>query len=583
MMTRRGIPVSPGVAIGPVFILDSATFRIPSRKIRAGDLDSEIHKLRTAIAAAVRDARTEQKAVSAQLGKHYGAVFEAHALLLEDPTLLDEIEQHVRHDFYTAAYAVSKVVRRFVKALSDYKGGMPLASRSADLYDIEHRVLSHLLGAHSQSLGDLHESVIVLAHELTPSQTAQLNPAMVHAFVTEAGGRASHTAIIAAALEIPAIVGVGPFLADVAGGDEVVVDGMHGVFIVNPDDESRQRFESARSSYAQFEEKLDEMRDLPAITADGHPITLLGNIEFPHEAAHAVERGAVGIGLYRTEFLYLSRNVDPTEDEQYDSFRAVLADMPAGTPLVIRTLDLGADKFNPRSEATIDEQNPVLGLRSVRLCLQNLAMFKSQIRAILRASVFGDVRILIPMIATVRELRQCKLIIREVTEDLDEEGVEYRPNIQVGIMIEVPSAAILAKRLARDVDFLSIGTNDLVQYTLAADRTNEHVAELYSASDPSVLKLIQSVIQVEGETGKPVNVCGAMSGEPVYTALLLGMGLRHFSVPPHNIPEIKRMIRATTVDDAIKVAGVALDFETATEVTNYLRDQTRRLLPDYEI
>ncbi len=583
MITRRGIPVSPGVALGPVFILDSTSFRIHSRKIRAGDVDSEIKRLQTALDAAIADARVEQQSVSSQLGSHYGAIFEAHALLLEDPALLSEIERHIRDDLFTAAYSVSKVSRRFAKALLDFKGGAAMASRSADLHDIENRVLRHLLGAHSEGLKDLHEPVIVVAHELTPSQTAQLNPKLVHAFVTEAGGRASHTAIIAAALEIPAIVGVGPFLSDVSSGDEVVVDGMHGIFIINPDDEARHRFESARKSYASFERELDEMRDLPAVTKDGHKVTLLGNIEFPHEAAHAIERGAEGIGLYRTEFLYLSRDEDPTEEEQFEAFRRVLQDMPPCTPLVIRTLDLGADKFNPRSGPAVDEQNPVLGLRSVRLCLQNLPLFKTQLRAIMRASVFGDVRILLPMISGLRELRQCKLILRDVTEDLEEEGVAFNNSVPIGTMIEIPSAAIVADRLARDVDFLSIGTNDLVQYTLAADRTNEHVAEVYSASDPAVLQLIQRVLDVERDTGKPVNVCGAMSGEPVYVALLLGMGLRQFSVPPHNIPEVKRVIRATTLTDAKEVATQALQLETATEVTNYLRDQTLRLLPGYEI
>jgi phosphotransferase system enzyme I (PtsI) len=582
MITRRGIPVSPGVAIGPVYILDSTNFRIPYRTVRSAEIEAEVGRLRQALLSASAASRAEQESVGAKLGKHYGAIFEAHTLLLEDPALLEEIEGLIRNDSYTAAYAVSRVIRRFVKILEEYSDNA-VANRSADLLDIERRVLSQLLGAHSQQLRNLTEPVIVLAHDLTPSQTAQLDPTKVHAFVTEAGGRTSHTAIIAAALEIPAVVGVGSFLTDVAGGDDAVVDGKHGVFIIDPDDETRHRFESARSTYATFERSLDELRELPAVTADGVRVALLGNIEFPHEAAHAVAKGAEGIGLYRTEFLYLSVNADPTEDEQFEAYRRVLTDLPPGTPLVIRTLDLGADKFNPLSGSLAQEHNPVLGLRSVRLCLQNLPLFKTQLRAILRASILGDVRILFPMISTLRELRQCKLILREVTEDLEEERVTFRRHVSVGTMIEIPAAALMADRLIGDVDFLSIGTNDLVQYTLAADRTNEHVAELYSASDPAVLQLIQRVLDSAHDAGKPVNVCGEMSGEPIYAALLLGMGLRQFSVTPHNIPEVKRVIRATTLADAEMVARKALQLETATEVTNYLRDQTRRLLPDYEI
>ncbi|MBX7106095.1 MAG: phosphoenolpyruvate--protein phosphotransferase [Gemmataceae bacterium] len=582
MDTRRGTPVSPGVAAGPVLLLDTEWFRISRRKLRTADVDAEIERFRTAMAAAATEARQEQQNIGKQLGRQYGAIFEAHAMLLEDPAMSGEIELQIRTDEYAAEYAVSRVIRRYAKAFQSVGSSM-LAGRASDLFDLERRVIGCLLGDRREELKHLTAPVIVMAHDLTPSQAAQLDPSKVHAFVTEAGGRTSHTSILAAALEIPAVVGVGPFLEDVSGGDEAIVDGNHGLVILDPDDATRAQYESARKTYVSFERSLDELRDLPAETKDGVRITLLGNIEFPHEAAHAVAKGAEGIGLYRTEFLYLSRDSDPTEEEHYKAYCEVLSHLPAGVPLVVRTLDLGADKFNPRSEPVSEEQNPALGVRSVRLCLQNLPLFKTQLRAIFRAAVHGDIRILFPMITTMRELRRCKLLLKEVKEDLFEDGVPFAREVPIGTMVEVPAAAILAGPMAREVDYLSIGTNDLVQYTLAADRTNEHVAELYSAVDPAVLFLIQRVLDEGRKAGKKVNVCGEMSGEPFFAALLLGMGLRQFSVTPHSIPEVKRVIRSLTLTEAENIAREALLLETASEVMNYLRTQSRRLLPELEL
>jgi phosphotransferase system enzyme I (PtsI) len=401
----------------------------------------------------------------------------------------------------------------------------------------------------------------------------------VYAFATEAGGRASHTAIMAGALEIPAVVGLGKFLTDVSGGDLVVVDGNRGVVILNPDDETLERYQRAQSNLRTFESRLTGLRELPAETRDGTRILLLGNIEFPQEAAHCIQRGADGVGLYRTEFLYLGKHADPTEAEHLDAYLTVLRSL-GNKPVVIRTLDLGADKFATNTEFVSAERNPFLGLRSVRLCLRNLTLFKTQMRAILRASAFGDVRILFPMVSTVLELRQCKMILAEVKEDLEEEGIAFNKKLPVGTMIEVPAAAIMAEQLAREVSFFSIGTNDLIQYTLAADRTNESVATLYSPGDPAVLRLIEQVIRAAQKCELDVNVCGEMSGEPIYTMLLLGMGLRQLSVTPHNIPEIKNIIRSVSLAEAQQVAQEALCLETARDVNNYLREQTRRILPD---
>lgn len=581
METRRGTPVSHGVAIGPILLLDSEWFRIPNRRIRSTAIDSEVERARLAITAAADDARTEQQSIVSKIGKQYGAIFEAHAMLLEDPDLAREIVDLIHANSVSAEQAVSQVIRRYVKAFQDV-GGATLTSRTADLHDLERRIINRLLGKQREQLQQLTDPVIILAHDLTPGQTAQLDRTKVHGFVTEVGGRTSHTAIIAAALEIPAVVGVGKFLDDFAGVEIAIVDGNHGLIVLDPDEMTRAKYESARSTYVRFEKSLDELRDLPAETLDGVRVKLLGNIEFPHEGKHAVEKGAEGIGLYRTEFLYLDCEGDPDEEQHYRAYRQVLADLPPGMPLVIRTLDVGADKFQARSGPIADERNPFLGLRSVRLCLKNLPLFKTQLRAILRAAAHGAVRILFPMISTLRELRQCKLILTEVKEDLIEEGIEFGRDVTIGSMIEVPSAAILVDQLIREVDYLSIGTNDLVQYTLAADRTNEHVAELYSAADPAVLFLIQRVLREGLKAGKHVNVCGEMSGEPVFTPLLLGLGLRHFSVTPHSIPEVKRVIRSLTIAEAEMIAEEALRLESVSEVMGYLRKHSSRLLPELD-
>ncbi len=579
MEIKRGIPVSPGVAIGPALVLDNEGIRIPRRFVEDGPLDEEVVRVRQALAAAAAESREHQQAVAGKLGKQYGAIFGAHALLIEDPALLREVEGLIRQHGYTAEYAVSRTIRRHVKALQSLDRGGHLALRGSDLFDIEKAILRNLLGERRELLHHLRESVVVLAHDLTPSETAALDPTKVHAFVTEAGGRASHTAIMAGVLEIPAVVGVGEFLTDVSGGDQVIADGNRGFLILNPDEETLERYEQARKSFRTFESRLSELRDLPAETKDGTGVTLLGNIEFPEEARHCLQRGAGGVGLYRTEFLYLNRTTDPGEAEHLDAYLTVLRTLNP-RPVVIRTLDLGADKFCLLGEHVPEERNPFLGLRSVRLCLRNLTLFKTQMRAILRASAFGDVRIMFPMVSTLLELRQCKMILAEVKEDLEDEGIPFNRKIPVGTMIEVPSAAILADQLAKEVSFFSLGTNDLVQYTLAADRTNEMVASLYSAGDPAVLRLIDIVVGAARRHNIDCSVCGEMSGDPIYTLLLLGLGLRQLSVTPQNIPEIKKIIRSITIEEANEVAREAMRLETARDVNNYLREQTRRILPE---
>jgi phosphotransferase system enzyme I (PtsI) len=577
MEIKRGIPVSPGVALGPALVLNNEGYRIPRRFVEGDQAEAEMERLRAALKAAAVEARGNQQAVNDKLGKQYGAIFAAHAMLIEDPNMLREVERLIREQDHTAEYAVSRVIRRHAKTLESLDRNN-LMLRTADLFDIEKLILRNLLGQRGELVSHLTEPVIILARDLTPSETASLDRTKVFAFATEAGGRASHTAIMAGVLEIPAVVGIGRFLNDVSGGDEIIVDGNRGVIILNPDEETRQRYEETRKSLRSLETRLEKLRELPAETKCGVRVQLFGNIEFPEEAAHCVEKGASGVGLYRTEFLYLNKIKDPSESDHVDAYLTVLRTLGPRS-VVIRTLDLGADKFANATDVG-EERNPFLGLRSVRLCLRNLTLFKTQMRAILRASAFGDVRIMFPMVSTLLELRQCKMILAEVKEDLEEEGIPFNRKLPVGTMIEVPSAAILADQLAREVNFFSIGTNDLVQYTLAADRTNETVASLYNPGDPAVLRLLEIVIRAAKTHNIDVSVCGEMSGDPIYTLLLLGMGLRQLSVTPHSIPEIKKIIRSISLEEATVVAQEALRLETARDVNNYLREQTRRILPE---
>src|SRR5262245_5078486 len=576
MDIRRGIAVSPGVAIGPALVLDSEWFRIPKRTLAAGRRAAEVERLRHGLAQAAAEARGHQSAVSDRLGAKYGAIFGAHALLIEDAALQQEVEGLIRDKGYTAEYAFSQILRRYARTLAGIEG--QFGHRADDLLDIEKRVLQILMGGRREELRHLDHPAVVLAHDLSPSETAALDTQHIPAFATETGGRASHTAILAGVLGIPAVVGLGPFLDAVSSGDSVIVDGNRGLVILNPDPATRAEYEKEQQSYIQFEHSLEELRELPAVTRDGVRDLLLGNIEFPDESDQCVERGADGVGLYRTEFLYLDTDTDPTEDDHFNAYKTVVRTLRP-RPVVIRTLDLGADKLFGRHAQT-DERNPSMGLRSVRLCLRNLALFKTQLRAILRASASGEVRILFPMVSTLWELRQCKMILAEVKEDLEEEGIAFDRRLRVGTMIEVPAAAVMADLLAREVDFFSIGTNDLVQYTLAADRTNEAVASLYSPGDPAVLRLIDNVIQAAQKHGVTVNVCGEMSGEPMYALLLLGLGLRQLSLTPHHVPEIKKLVRSVTIRETEQIAREVQRMETARDVNNYLREQARRILPE---
>jgi phosphotransferase system enzyme I (PtsI) len=580
MITLRGIPVSAGVAIGPALVLDAEGVRIPQRRVPPQQIESEVARLHAALAAAAFDATQTQRDITARLGAKYGSVFAAHALLFEDPAFLADLETLIRTERFTAEYAVSRAIRELVRAFEKEGEGTFLAWRTADLFDIEKRILKHLLGDRREPLRDLKEPVVVLAQDLTPSETASLDKNTVLAFATEHGGRTSHTAIMANAMELPAVVGLGHFLSDVASGDTVIVDGAEGVVVLEPDETVLAHYRKARDARLSRSGFWVVERHLPAVTTDGVEISLLGNIEFPDEATACTARGAGGVGLYRTEFLYVGRDSDPSEEEHLHAYLRVIREMGGNRPVVIRTLDLGADKFVAAHGPKEPEKNPSLGVRSVRLCLRDTPLFRKQLRAILRASAFGDVRVMFPMVATLPELRKCVFLLNEVMEDLREAHEPFNANIPVGTMIEIPSAAIMAGEFAREVDFFSIGTNDLIQYTLAADRTNELVADLYSPADPAVLRLIQAVVDAARTHGTWVNVCGEMSGDPLFAPLLVGMGLRQLSLAPNNLPAVKAVIRRLNVADAELIAAEALTLESARDVINYLLRQRQRIHPE---
>ncbi len=573
MRKLQGIAVSPGLAIGEALVFDIEGFSIPRRLVTRETVQQEVDRLHKALADVGEELARNRDAISRELGAKYGAIFEAHLQILQDSGLRNDLEELVRQKNYSPEYAVSRVVRRYAELLQKVR-----SRNLADLFDIEKRLLRNLLGRPREDLSNLRTPVVLLAHNLAPSDAANLDPNYVKGFVTEVGGPGSHTAIIAGALEIPAVVGTGPFLQEITSGTKVIVDGHEGVVVLDPEDEALARFEREAAARRFRAARLETLRDLPAVTACGTRVELYGNIEFPDEVQHCADRGADGIGLYRTEFLYLGAQREPDEEDHFRAYSKVVQSMRS-KPVTIRTFDLGADKV-PHLPDPEDERNPFLGLRSIRLSLRHLPMFRRQLRAILRASALGQVRVMFPLISTILELRHAKMILADVMEDLEEHGVPFNRNLPVGMMVEVPSAVILIDLFVDEVDFLSIGTNDLIQYTLAVDRSNKDVVGLYNASDPAILKLIRMTIDAARRKAVPTDLCGQMSASPTYTMLLLGMGLRQLSVPPSAIPEIKKICRSVTIEQCEAVARRALTLETARDVKSYLRGELKKCVPD---
>jgi len=576
MQILQGIAVSPGVAIGEALVLGREGFRIPRRFVARNVVDHELQRWQQATATVSAELSRNRDQVTEQLGEHYGAIFSAQLQMLADPKLSEKIESLIRGRHYSSEFAVSQTLKGYAKVLQGL-ANQYIAERSNDVLDIERLLLGELLGCSHEVLSNLKSPAIVLAHNLTPGETSQLDPEFVLGFVSEVGGPGGHTAIVAEAMGIPAIVGTGTFLDGINGGDIVVVDGDTGQIIIQPDDESLARYRLRAEQGREAKSKLSCLSELPAETKCGQSVKLMANIEFPYEADAAIEQGAQGIGLYRTEFLYLGSRQEPSEEDHYQAYAQVIKAMD-GRPVVIRTLDLGADKMGSVRQSP-HERNPFLGLRSVRLSLRNLPLFRTQLRAALRASTLGDLRIMFPLISTLDELRRAKAFLSDIMEDLEEEGQTFNRDIPIGMMVEVPATIMILERFAKEVDFFSIGTNDLVQYTLAVDRGNKEVANLYNNSDPAVLQLLKMAIDIAKGADVPASLCGQMSSSTRYTMLLLGLGLRSLSVPPKSISKVKAVCRAVTLDQCRAVAEQALTLDTAKEVREYLRDELCRAVP----
>ncbi len=577
MEIKKGIAVSPGIAIAKSLIIDSEDYRIPRRSIEPSQRMTEIQRVRNAFKNAIVELtqlEAEQETIEQRKIKD---IFAVHLRFLHDRSLRKRITDWVHSESVTAEYAVSTTLRKIASHFTKVKDPY-ISERAADIYDIERRLLKQLLGGRREDVEHLTEEVAVVARELSPTQTAGFNTIFVKGLATDAGGRTSHTAIVARSLGIPGVVALEDLTESISGGDTVIIDGNHGIVIVNPDEETIRQYEQYSNEFAKLEYRLDAIKEKPAVTRDGIKITLLGNIEFPGEAELVLQKGGEGIGLYRTEFLYLNTQSEPTEEDHYQAYAETIG-VFKHRPVIIRTVDLGADKYT-QSRRFAPEPNPFLGLRSIRFCLQNLMMFKTQLHAILRASVLGDVKVMFPLITNLQELMQAKMILRDVMEDLDEDSIAYNKDIRIGIMIETPSAALTASTLARDIDFFSIGTNDLTQYTLAVDRANELVSILYSSADPAVLRLIRTVIQDAHKAQIDLSVCGEMASEPEYVMLLLGMGVRTISLAPPMIPEIKQIVRSVTIEDCNNIARKILGMNSERQITNYLRDVTRKTLPE---
>ncbi len=574
MLILRGIAASPGLAVGDAMILASEGYRIPRRLAPRAACDDEIQRLERAVSCAADEMIANRDAVARELGGHYGAIFSAHEQMLRDPQLHAEVVRLICEKRYTAEYAVSRTLRRYAKKLQAIDGGY-LAERTNDIYDIEKILLRHLLGRKREDVYNLTQPVIVLAHNLTPSETAGLDRQFVRAFATEVGGMGGHTSIVAEALEIPAVVGVGRLLTAVSGGEKVIIDGHEGLVILRPDKETLAQYEEELERRRTHAVQMEEMWKAPAHTADGVRIGVHTNIEFPHEVEAARQRGADGVGLYRTEFLYLASTSEPTEEDHYEAYRCV-AEAMGGAPVVIRTLDLGADKVPSLGAA--EEKNPFLGVRSIRLSLRNPQLFRVQLRAILRASVAGDIRVMFPLISKLEELREARAVVEQVMEELDREGISFNRHIPIGMMVETPSAVVMIDRFLKEVDFISIGTNDLIQYTLAVDRSNNEVADLYHPADTAVLRLLDMTIQAAQRTNTPVCVCGQING-PHYVMLLLGLGLRQVSVTPSAVPEIKRICANLTVAHCEAAAQGALLLDDSRQTEAYLKEELRRAAP----
>ena len=566
-MMIRGISASPGIAIGKAFIYDKEYCWVEERSIPPEEVEREVARFLESIRETREELRATYRKIRSELGEEYARIFDSHLMMVEDRSFISQILSEIRNERRNAEYVFYRALRKVIRTLSNAEDSR-LRERTADFLDIEHSVLTKLCGQESRSLENLPSEVVVVARDLSPSDTAHMDRRHVLGLVTDMGGTTSHAAIISRALEVPAVVGTEMALAEISPGDMVVVDGTRGRVYVNPEESVLAEYQLERRRFLELDKDLEALRDLPAITLDGAMVDISANIELPEEVESAIHHGAHGIGLYRTEFLYLGREDLPSEDEQYEAYRSI-AERLAPRPVVIRTLDLGGDKVGGGVHL-FPEANPFLGWRAIRVCLELQDIFRTQLRAILRASALGNVRVMFPMISGIEELLQAKEILEEVRGELSQEGTPLDPSCPVGAMIEVPSAAMTADFLAEEVEFFSIGTNDLIQYAAAVDRGNERVAYLFDPFHPGVLRLIRNVIEAGHARGLPVALCGEMSADPMATVVLIGMGLDEFSMSPMAIPHIKKVIRSVSLDEAQRIVDEALTLRTGMEIRNLL-------------
>jgi len=573
----RGIGVSSGIVIGKVFRLEKVTYDIKPTWVRDAEVEQEVDRFLEALQTSKEQLQTIRQRIESIADTDHAQIINAHLMMMEDNMLVDETVEYIRRHRLSAEWSLKRVLDKLREQFNNMEDSY-LKERKDDLTHIGNRIFNNLFGYGHTNLADLREDVIVVAHDLSPADTAQMRKERVIGFVTEIGSKTSHTAIMAHSLEIPAVVGVAGVYGAVKTGESLILDGISGIVHVSPAQDVFISYLEKQRRFKYYERELLKMKDLPAITTDHKKVTLMANIEFVSELKAVIERGGEGIGLFRTEFLYMNRYYLPSEAEHFRAYKT-LAEQTAPYPSTVRTLDLGGDKFISQLDV-YDELNPVLGLRAIRLCLEHVDLFKTQLRAILQASTFGTLKIMYPMISGIDELRSANAVLEEVKADLRQEGIPFDEEIEVGIMIEIPSAAMTSDILAKEVDFFSIGTNDLIQYSIAIDRVNKNVAYLYEPLHPGILRLISQTIEAAHSNHIPVGMCGEMASDPKYTLLLLGMGLDQYSTNADALLKIKKIIRSMSLAEAQEIAQQALSYASASEIEHFITKLMEERFPD---
>ncbi|HCZ7496174.1 TPA: phosphoenolpyruvate--protein phosphotransferase [Staphylococcus aureus] len=567
----KGIAASDGVAIAKAYLLVEPDLTFDKNE-KVTDVEGEVAKFNNAIEASKVELTKIRNNAEVQLGADKAAIFDAHLLVLDDPELIQPIQDKIKNENANAASALTDVTTQFVTIFESMDNEY-MKERAADIRDVSKRVLSHILGVELPNPSMIDESVVIVGNDLTPSDTAQLNKEFVQGFATNIGGRTSHSAIMSRSLEIPAIVGTKSITQEVKQGDMIIVDGLNGDVIVNPTEDELIAYQDKRERYFADKKELQKLRDADTVTVDGVHAELAANIGTPNDLPGVIENGAQGIGLYRTEFLYMGRDQMPTEEEQFEAYKEVLEAMD-GKRVVVRTLDIGGDKELSYLNLP-EEMNPFLGYRAIRLCLAQQDIFRPQLRALLRASVYGKLNIMFPMVATINEFREAKAILLEEKENLKNEGHDISDDIELGIMVEIPATAALADVFAKEVDFFSIGTNDLIQYTLAADRMSERVSYLYQPYNPSILRLVKQVIEASHKEGKWTGMCGEMAGDETAIPLLLGLGLDEFSMSATSILKARSQINGLSKNEMTELANRAVDCATQEEVIELVNNYVK--------